>query len=546
MLPDCTGLHARFFPLLPRSGRKARPLRIGNIPSRQFTFKPLKCHILACVDKHNGARLLELAPYVCDARGINRRHLQGNSPLSQISHACWRFKTFSGSEWANRLLRRGNDASAMQVNLKSSIEPCVPELPVDVLINIFNHLGTCVTANSREVALSKRGKYHDMEYSANHPTKPSPLLVAAKVCKRWRSIIYSSCIHHVVAQGCTITGGLPLFANLLSLRLDSCMLENPRTDTSKASYSSSFDDDSAFLFSPRHLTPLIDFSVFTQLSRVEISGCLNVCSATFRSLCFCTSLRSLSLSFVNSLVNSDLKGLEQLQSLQQLEISNCQYLTSSALPYIQKIPNLRSMRFDGLAVDRDLTPISECSLETLDILNASTLSDTHLPALARLSSLTRLSLAGSHELSSTALTSLKPLTGLQQLSLARCRLLAGAAAECVTCMRALTALSFSGCCFLDADALGHIARGATALHTLDISGCIALAGPALHQLAPMAHLERLSLARCFFMDGEGLRHVAQLPKLRCLPPKPSFTLLVLTSVVHQTNILPYISVNRCI
>ena len=116
-----------------------------------------------------------------------------------------------------------------------------------------------------------------------------------------------------------------------------------------------------------------------------------------------------------------------------------------------------------------------------------------------------------------ALTCLKPLTQLQQLSLARCRLLAGVAAECVTSMRALTALSFSGCCFLDADALGHVARGATALHTLDISGCIALAGPALNQLVPMACLERLSLARCFFMDSEGIRHVSCLPKLRYPP-----------------------------
>lgn len=116
-----------------------------------------------------------------------------------------------------------------------------------------------------------------------------------------------------------------------------------------------------------------------------------------------------------------------------------------------------------------------------------------------------------------ALTCLKPLTQLQQLSLARCRLLAGAAAECVTSMQSLTALSFSGCCFLDADALGHVAKGATALHTLDISGCIALAGPALNQLVPMGSLQRLSLARCFFMDSEGLRHIACLPKLRYRP-----------------------------
>lgn len=218
---------------------------------------------------------------------------------------------------------------------------------------------------------------------------------------------------------------------------------------------------------------------------------------------------------MHSLLNSDLKGLAKLPHLHSLDISNCQYLTSSALPHIQSIPQLCSLRFDGLAVDRDLTPISAIhDLSALDILNAPTLSDKHLPALATLSTLTRLSLAGSHELSSTALTCLKPLTGLHQLSLARCRLLAGAAAACVTCMRSLTALSFSGCCFLDGDALGHIAKGATALHTLDLSGCIALAGPALNQLVPMDSLERLSLARCFFMDGEGIQHVSRLPKLR--------------------------------
>lgn len=291
-------------------------------------------------------------------------------------------------------------------------------MPDEVLLNIFKHLGSCVTANSSKAFLPKHSSAGSKAVAQT--AVPSPLLLAAQVCKQWRTLIYGAAIQHVVAQGATLRlpCSLQFYTSLQSVCLDSCLfstdccsfstgckhLSNKKEDKENRS----FKDDSAFLFSPRQgSSEAFPFSSFRHLSSVQLSGCPNLSGATFKSLCLCSELQSLTLSAIHSLVNADLKGLKHLPHLHTLDISNCQYLTSSALPHIQSIPHLKNLKFDGLAVDRDLGPISDIQdLENLDILNAPTLSDIHLPALATLSTLTRLSLAGSHELSSTVRTSI--------------------------------------------------------------------------------------------------------------------------------------------
>jgi F-box-like len=80
----------------------------------------------------------------------------------------------------------------------------VQDLPNEVLLQIFQHLGSCVTASSAQAVFSKlkRQKVRSTAVSegvtllVQQPT-PSPLLVAAQVCKQWRRLIYNASIHEV-------------------------------------------------------------------------------------------------------------------------------------------------------------------------------------------------------------------------------------------------------------------------------------------------------------------------------------------------------------
>ena len=97
------------------------------------------------------------------------------------------------------------------------------DMPAEVLLNIFRHLGSCVTANSKAF-LPKHSS--TVSNALAHTAAPSPLLLASQVCKQWRALIYGASIEHVVAQGVTLSlpaCSLPLYSAVQSIRLDSCM-----------------------------------------------------------------------------------------------------------------------------------------------------------------------------------------------------------------------------------------------------------------------------------------------------------------------------------
>lgn len=186
--------------------------------------------------------------------------------------------------------------------------------------------------------------------------------------------------------------------------------------------------------------------------------------------------------------------LEQLRSLQKIELAYCSGLTDVFVATICHIS----------------------SIVTLNLLKSDLITQAGLAVITTLRMLRSLDLTACNDVSDIIFLCLCRLTRLEKLSLAYCSGWSEAGLESLAEIPSITDLDLAYSYPLQNRSLVALTQGLTALTSLDISGGNLLTDEGFQSLGRSHNLKRLGLEGCTGLTGGGLYAVAGLPSLSYL------------------------------
>jgi hypothetical protein len=219
---------------------------------------------------------------------------------------------------------------------------------------------------------------------------------------------------------------------------------------------------------------------------------------------------------------------------------------------IRRFPNLRTLHLTGRckARNRDLALLSKCQLQNLTLTDDHDhpfVSNSGLKEVAKMSTLTSLSLINCLRVTNTGIQSLSKLVNLSSLSLRGCRNLTSVGLEALKQNQALTSLNLYGCIRLTNngllalqnlrlvslqlgntkvrdEGLAYLAH-ITTLQELHFE-TESLTDAGITQLSSLTRLETLALRDCAAVSSDSLRQlVPGLPNLISLDLCKNFTMV---------------------
>jgi F-box/leucine-rich repeat protein 14 len=235
--------------------------------------------------------------------------------------------------------------------------------------------------------------------------------------------------------------------------------------------------------------------------------------------------RSTVLKF-SSLDNTSLQGLEELPSLERLDLSHtriddvrslagCRVLRQLKLAHslvsdagnigLERIATLETLRLEYCLGITSVTNLRHCTALRELVLDRTQITDAGIAGLECIVTLTKLSLANTNI---TSVSSLRHSPSLRELNISHTAMTA-AGTTGLDEIGTLQYLKAAGSAQLDASTL----RRCRSLRTVDLS-CSDLPDAALAALADVSALETLNLSRCFQLrDVSALARSVSLRKL---------------------------------
>ena len=274
------------------------------------------------------------------------------------------------------------------------------------------------------------------------------------------------------------------------------------------------------------LTELSPLRALSRLESLNVADCDNLDDgAVALALLHPFQLQSLSIAGLDGLGSASGRALVSQRSLTRLSAAGCVGITSSEWTALE-LPHLTDLSIAGCAVDTSaLVHLCSCSsaLMSLNLRSCNQLTAAGLHAVAScLPALTDLNVT---KLAAGALTdgALGALVSgcprLQRLHVAASDRVGFTAMSAVARLSKLRDLSIAGCASVSDECLLALGSGAcAALESCDFSGCVRCRDSGVRALtAGCPQLQSLSLMGLYGLSDVGVRHVArQCPSLTSL------------------------------
>jgi hypothetical protein len=214
-----------------------------------------------------------------------------------------------------------------------------------------------------------------------------------------------------------------------------------------------------------------------------------------------------------------------LQSVTELDLTECEDGVCGPLVELQSMPSLRSLSLPASCAESAVDAEAVCGITTLTFLGFyPERYENGVPVeemgewvldLSRLPTLTSLKLWGCASVTDKQVQELSKLTGLTSLNLRACINATAEGLRLVSSLTALTNLNASGCPNVTAEVL-HAMSSLTALTSLDLFACPNVTDEGLYTVSGLTALSSLSLGGCINVSSEGLRAVSSLSALSIL------------------------------
>ncbi len=229
------------------------------------------------------------------------------------------------------------------------------------------------------------------------------------------------------------------------------------------------------------------------------------------------SVRKLCLTNCQLVSDEGVGELAPLFQLRTLELSQATGLTDAALAHLAGIWSLRRLALRGcpLLTDAGVARLgSLTALDSLELSSAVRLTDRAADHLAGLPKLAHLSLVGCNLLSDAALQVLGNMP-LRVLSLGGCQQISDRGLEELSQAEQLQVLDLTHLYRLTARGLSCL-RQLGNLESLNLTACLGINSSGVRYLAEIPNLRRLELVGCEWVNRRALAIFAQLPKLDAL------------------------------
>lgn len=260
---------------------------------------------------------------------------------------------------------------------------------------------------------------------------------------------------------------------------------------------------------------LAQLQAFPYLTSLDLIGS-NITDRGVKKICKLPNLTRLNVSGCINLTDYALKCLGSVNTLTSLNISGCIKISYVGFKYLLKCQDLEKLEVAGCNIgSMELNVIR--TFVSLKFLNLASSCGNNVPSLVHSNQLIHLeeldlSFLNMDEL---GVMSLCEFEKLKIVNLTGCRKMTDRAVQSL-CSQALVSLNLKGCSRITDWAFRYPRIMLKTLKVLDISGCYEISDAGLLRMTQFTEITHLTMRGCNQVSNAGIEYLRKLPKLKYL------------------------------